>query len=332
MDFLKLSEKKLDVTEICELVAHESCGAVAMFAGTTRDNFQGKSVISLEYEAYEGMAKKEMSSICYEVRQRWPDVKNIAIYHRLGLVPVKEASVVIAISSPHRQSGLEAVPFTLDELKKSVPVWKKENYKDPESTLKIKRTKLNIHDCKVMDFGKIPSSMIQINADEKEVCRRIISFIEKKREEIDRTNVNDFIEAGCSVDSCARVNSAIFRTQDNKGHLRIRRVKNEYGPQDVDYKNALDKLMDHPGETKNNTFNSIDERLENAEQFLQIKSSISPSIFARLKAIEDTIMYLETVSPEYSHFLSKQLNRTVRKVTYTLDDIDKIIQGIETKS
>lgn len=77
------------------------------------------------------MAKKEMSSICFTVRQRWPDVLNIAIYHRLGLVPVKEASVVIAISSPHRQSGLEAVPFTLDELKKSVPVWKKENYKDP---------------------------------------------------------------------------------------------------------------------------------------------------------------------------------------------------------
>lgn len=87
----------------------------------------------MEYEAYDGMAKKEMSLICYEVRQRWPDVFNIAIYHRLGLVPVREASVVIAISSPHRQSGLAAVPFALDELKKSVPVWKKENYKDPGS-------------------------------------------------------------------------------------------------------------------------------------------------------------------------------------------------------
>jgi len=129
MDFLKLTPAKLDPSEISELVAHESCGAVAMFAGTTRDNFEGKQVVSLEYEAYDEMAKKEMASICYEIRQRWPDVKNIAMYHRLGLVPVKEASVVIAISSPHRNSSLEALPFALDELKKSVPVWKKEYYK-----------------------------------------------------------------------------------------------------------------------------------------------------------------------------------------------------------
>jgi len=80
------------------------------------------------------MAKKEMASICHEVRQRWPDVRNIAMYHRLGLVPVKEASVVIAISSPHRKSSLEALPFALDELKKSVPVWKKEYYKDALNT------------------------------------------------------------------------------------------------------------------------------------------------------------------------------------------------------
>lgn len=71
-----------------------------------------------------------MSRICFEIRQQWPDVMNIAMYHRLGLVPVKEASVVIAISSPHRKSSLDALPFALDELKKSVPVWKKEFYKD----------------------------------------------------------------------------------------------------------------------------------------------------------------------------------------------------------
>jgi molybdopterin synthase catalytic subunit len=86
-------------------------------------------VVTLEYEAYDEMAKKEMANICFEIRQRWPDVKHIAMHHRLGLVPVKEASVVIAISSPHRKSSLEALPFALDELKKSVPVWKKEFYK-----------------------------------------------------------------------------------------------------------------------------------------------------------------------------------------------------------
>lgn len=86
-------------------------------------------VIQLEYEAYDDMAKKEMSNICYEIRRLWPDVVNIAMYHRLGLVPVKESSVVIAISSPHRRSSLDALPFALDELKKMVPIWKKEFYK-----------------------------------------------------------------------------------------------------------------------------------------------------------------------------------------------------------
>lgn len=89
-----------------------------------------------------------------------------------------------------------------------------------ESTLKRKRNKLNIDDCKIIDSHAVPSSLIQINADEQEVCRRIKCFIEKKREEIDRSNIHDFIETGSDVDSCARVNSVVFRTKDSKGHLK----------------------------------------------------------------------------------------------------------------
>lgn len=91
-------------------------------------------VIKLEYEAYDEMAKKVMSKICDDVRLNWPDVVNICIYHRLGEVPVKEASVIIAISSPHRKSSLEALPFALDQLKKSVPIFKREYYKDGEGS------------------------------------------------------------------------------------------------------------------------------------------------------------------------------------------------------
>lgn len=82
------------------------------------------------------MAKKEMTSICDEIRKKWSDVENIAIYHRLGLVPVKEASVVIAISSPHRKTSLESVSFAIDELKTRVPIWKKEKYSDECSAWK----------------------------------------------------------------------------------------------------------------------------------------------------------------------------------------------------
>lgn len=130
MNFLHLTFDKLDPTEIFDLVRDESCGAVSSFAGTTRDNFNGMQVISLEYEAYEQMAKKEMTKICDEIRVRWPQIKHIAIYHRLGFVPVKEISVFIALSSPHRQASLDALPFAIDSLKQSVPIFKKEYYKD----------------------------------------------------------------------------------------------------------------------------------------------------------------------------------------------------------
>lgn len=91
-------------------------------------------VTQLEYEAYESFAIKVMTKICEDVREKWTDVKNICIYHRLGIVPVKEASVVIAISSPHRQSSLQALPFALDNLKQSVPIFKREYYKDSTSS------------------------------------------------------------------------------------------------------------------------------------------------------------------------------------------------------
>jgi len=136
MNYIKLQEDKLNVGEISDLVADESCGAISLFVGTTRDNFEDKKVISLEYEAYDKMAIKVMNEICDKVRTKWPDTKNIAIYHRLENVGVKEASVVIAISSPHRQTSLEGVQFAIDELKKSVPIWKKEKYDGHESAWK----------------------------------------------------------------------------------------------------------------------------------------------------------------------------------------------------
>lgn len=79
---------------------------------------------------------KQMAGICEELRCRWPDIVNIAIYHRLGFVPVREASVVIAVSSPHRKTSLDAVASAIEELKKRVPIWKKEKYDGDESSWK----------------------------------------------------------------------------------------------------------------------------------------------------------------------------------------------------
>lgn len=83
MNFLKLQHDKLSVESVTELVKSTNCGAISVFMGTTRDFFDGKTVLSLEYEAYEPMAIKCMEKICDEMRHRWPVIENIAIYHRL---------------------------------------------------------------------------------------------------------------------------------------------------------------------------------------------------------------------------------------------------------
>ncbi|XP_063279974.1 molybdopterin synthase catalytic subunit isoform X6 [Prinia subflava] len=88
-DFVKLKCEKLSVDEVSELVVSPYCGAVSLFIGTTRNNFEGKKVIHLEYEAYTSMAETEIKKICRNVRQKWPSVKHIAVHHRLGLQWIK---------------------------------------------------------------------------------------------------------------------------------------------------------------------------------------------------------------------------------------------------
>ena len=107
MDLIQITNSRLDVAAISASVTDQSTGATSLFVGTTRDNFQGKKVLRLEYEAYEGMARKELEKLCQQVRSKWPEVHKIAVHHRLGVVEVTEASVVIAVSSPHRKDSLE---------------------------------------------------------------------------------------------------------------------------------------------------------------------------------------------------------------------------------
>ncbi|XP_067105858.1 molybdopterin synthase catalytic subunit [Osmerus mordax] len=131
-DEVQLTHQQLCLEEVSQAVTCPSCGAISIFIGTTRDSFEGKKVVQLEYEAYAPMAQSEIRKICKEIRTRWPTVRHICVYHRLGVVPVTEASVIIGISSPHRRDSLEAVQFCIDTLKASVPIWKKEVYQGDE--------------------------------------------------------------------------------------------------------------------------------------------------------------------------------------------------------
>jgi molybdopterin synthase catalytic subunit len=104
-------------------------GALALFVGLVRNENDGRPVLRLEYEAYEEMAVAEMARIEAETRGRWP-VTEVRIVHRLGRLEIGDASVAVAVASPHRAEAFEACRFAIDTLKKTVPIWKKEFYAD----------------------------------------------------------------------------------------------------------------------------------------------------------------------------------------------------------
>ncbi|CAG0881543.1 unnamed protein product [Cyprideis torosa] len=123
-----LSHSPLDLKFLTNSVRRVSHGAISCFLGTTRNFFQDKSVVELAYEAYESMALKEMHRRACEARKKWN--VDVAVAHRLGVVPVGEESIAIFVSSEHRKQSLEAVAWLINEIKATVPIWKKEIYAD----------------------------------------------------------------------------------------------------------------------------------------------------------------------------------------------------------
>ena len=127
----RLSVEPLSLDAVVDEVRSDRAGAIATFTGTTRMQSRGRTVLHLDYEAYEEMAEQVMAQIAEELKRRY-DLCEIAIHHRTGRVDIGEASVVIAVSAPHRQDALGACKEAIDTLKKEVPLWKKEFYEGGE--------------------------------------------------------------------------------------------------------------------------------------------------------------------------------------------------------
>ena len=122
-----LSPDPLSVEDVVAEVRDDSAGAIATFVGTTRAHSRGRDVLHLEYEAYEGMAEQVMADLGSELTRRH-DLCKVAIHHRVGRVDIGGTSVVIAVSAAHRAAALAACAEAIEELKVSVPLWKKETY------------------------------------------------------------------------------------------------------------------------------------------------------------------------------------------------------------
>lgn len=119
----------IDVAGIVDSVKTKASGALDIFVGTTRDHSKDRQVIGLEYEAYVPMALKTIEGIERETRERW-NLHEINIVHRIGKVGIGEASVVIAVSSAHREEAFKACRYLIDRLKEAVPIWKREYFAD----------------------------------------------------------------------------------------------------------------------------------------------------------------------------------------------------------
>ncbi|XP_043793174.1 molybdopterin synthase catalytic subunit isoform X2 [Apis laboriosa] len=370
-NIVKLQQEELNIEYIIDLVTASNCGAISNFIGITRDNFDNKKVLKLEYEAYEPMALKEMNNICSKIRSQW-NVHHIAIYHRLGEVPVSKASVVIAISSPHREESLKAVEYAINALKSSVPIWKKEIYDTQEMQWKENKECAwsNIHDA--IDFEEsenititneiiettveydseeeeekeeskiiIDPNLVQIRASSNELNHRISAFIERKRQQVNIVNVQEFCchrdQNDENEDSCARVDAILIRRKDSKSHVKVHRVLNTWGPQTVD-QHVLHKVTMSGANQINNYSSVLDERISTTEKILGINRPVPKDVYERLKNIEDRILYLEGISPEYKNlWKAEDMNnlkgtfKPIRKRTYSMAELDSKLHELEDK-
>jgi molybdopterin synthase catalytic subunit/molybdopterin converting factor small subunit len=127
----RVQREPLDLAALVEEVSDPSAGAIATFVGTTREHSRGRVVTHLEYDAYPEMAEEEMAKIAASVSEHH-DITKVAMAHRIGHVPIGEASVIIAVSAPHRGPALDACHEAIDTLKQTVPVWKKEVFEGGE--------------------------------------------------------------------------------------------------------------------------------------------------------------------------------------------------------
>ncbi|XP_076034038.1 molybdenum cofactor synthesis 2B [Oratosquilla oratoria] len=383
MDYLKLTNDVLDVGKISSEVSDPGCGAVSLFVGTTRDNFDGKKVERLEYESYNEMAEKEMKKLCSKAREKW-DLKNIAIYHRLGLVPVQEASVVIAVSSEHRRESLDAVSFMIDALKASVPIWKREVYDDGSGDWKKNKEckwteKKRKHDMEEdeeecakkikidgeeapneqiceeaslkKDVNEIPPEVdrrvVQITASNEEIKRRITAFQQRKREELDVTNVQEFCfyNGVNNSASCARTTAILVRSKGSNSHLKLTKVVNEWGPQTLGVdpgsinSNPVQPKMEPSIESEikeekdTQIAEGVEERLQNMETHLQIKPNgpLPKDIYARIKALEGRILFLEGLSPEYFNCKVPQYVKRFVKPDIKINEDDMKLEDLDAR-
>lgn len=128
-DWLELTSEPLSTERALDWAGRPGCGAVASFVGIVRDNAEGHSGVRwIDYEAYPEQVLKRFEAIAAAARRRWPVIGALLIWHRVGHIELGEASVVVAVSTPHRAEAFDACEYLIDTLKATAPIWKHETW------------------------------------------------------------------------------------------------------------------------------------------------------------------------------------------------------------
>jgi molybdopterin synthase catalytic subunit len=128
LSVVRVGRAAISMDSLARAVRDPKAGAVVVFLGTTRVHNAGRRVLRLEYEAFAGMAEREMEALARQARRRWR-VCRVAMAHRTGVVPVGQVSVGVAVSSGHRAEAFAACRWLIDRLKATVPIWKREHFR-----------------------------------------------------------------------------------------------------------------------------------------------------------------------------------------------------------
>lgn len=126
---IQISSQPIHIQSVIDAATSDRAGAIDVFIGSVRNHSLSKNVVKLEYEAYDAMAIKKMEELVAKAKTKWP-IEKVAIVHRKGELQIGDLAVVIAVSTPHRAESFAACQWIIDNLKKVVPIWKKEFYDD----------------------------------------------------------------------------------------------------------------------------------------------------------------------------------------------------------
>lgn len=191
--------------------------------------------------------------------------------------------------------------------------------------------------------------LVQIHVDRNEINRRIKAFMSRKRKEVDEWNIREFcshlpIEAENplweEMESCARVDAVFVPRFGSKSHMKVSKVENRWGPQTkLDGMKRMKKEVDEEVNAPDVSLEAIQERLQNMESHLKLKSdpSLRCNVFERMKQLEDRILFLEGISPDYFHLTASKFSSQKKKSdekekiyqNWSVDDIQKRIQALK---